>query len=89
MTKEGEFARLIFFDGEAAPVGVIVTRYRSGIPAEEQANLLARLAADDSPIKIEGMYTLIEEDFIRQRPLPPRVQNIPIARDQGWHRHRN
>lgn len=88
LSKEGDFGRLIYLEGANAPAGIIITRYGFGVSPEDQATLLARLAADDSPIKLEGMYTIIEKDFIRQRPLPPRIQHAPV-REQRWHRHRN
>ena len=88
LSKEGDFGRLIYLDGEAAPVAVLLTKF-GRVDPEENAALLIRLMSEDSPIKIEGMFTIIDRDFIRQRPLPPRVQHLPQKRQPTWHRHRN
>ena len=49
------------------PIGVIYFRYRQTWPEEPAEHLLYLLTVEN--LSFEGMFTVIERDRVRQRPL--------------------
>jgi predicted nuclease of predicted toxin-antitoxin system len=68
LTFDRDYGELIYRLRLPAPKGVIYLRFRPHSP-EEPAAILSNLFQTEG-FQIEGRFTIIERDRIRQRPLP-------------------
>ena len=67
LTFDQDFGALVFHRSMSSPVGVLLFRFDPTSP-EQAADLLT--AALATGVLLEGWFTVIEEDRLRQRPLP-------------------
>jgi len=67
LTFETEYYARIFEEGAPVPTGVVCFRIDWETP-RDPANLLAAVLTDDD-LSIDGQFTLLEEERMRQRPL--------------------
>lgn len=67
LTFETEYYERIFEDGEPSPSGVVCFLVDWETP-RDPAHLLAAVLTDDD-LSVDGRFTLLEEDRMRQRPL--------------------
>jgi predicted nuclease of predicted toxin-antitoxin system len=68
LTMDKDFGELAFHSGLAAPAGIILLRLSAAAPeilAERLRTLIAGVA------EWQGRFSVVEEDRIRVRPLPP------------------
>jgi predicted nuclease of predicted toxin-antitoxin system len=68
LTFDGDYGELIYRLRLPAPTGVIYLRFRPHTPEEPAAILLDLFQTEG--FQIDGRFTIIERDRIRQRPLP-------------------
>lgn len=68
LTFDRDYGELIFHRRLPVPLGVIHLRFVSATPEEAGHRLLALLGDDTMPI--EGNYTVLDQNQIRQRKLP-------------------
>lgn len=68
LTFDRDYGELIFHRRLPAPLGVIHLRFVSATPEEAGHRLLALFGDDTVPL--EGNYTVIDQNQIRQRKLP-------------------
>jgi predicted nuclease of predicted toxin-antitoxin system len=68
LTFDRDYGELIYRFRLPAPEGVIYLRFRPHTP-EEPAAILLNLFQTDR-LQIEGWFTILERDRIRQHPLP-------------------
>lgn len=69
VTFDRDFGELIFRRGEPVPPGVVFLRFIPSHPTDT-AEVLALLLAH-AEVRLEGMFTVVDRDRVRQRPLPP------------------
>jgi predicted nuclease of predicted toxin-antitoxin system len=68
LTFDRDFGDLIYRRGLAAPPAVLYFRFLPATPAEP-AELFLHIVGR-AEIGLEGMFTVVERDRVRQRPLP-------------------
>lgn len=68
ITFDRDFGELVFRSGESAYPGVILLRFRPSGPTDPADFLLALFA--QAEIRLEGFFTVLDRDRVRQRPLP-------------------
>ncbi|QIN78022.1 hypothetical protein GBA65_05255 [Rubrobacter marinus] len=68
LTFDRDYGELIFRPGLPTPAGVIYLRFEPHHPGEPAERLLELLDAGSLPI--EGRFTVLERDRVRQRRLP-------------------
>src|SRR5688572_5123146 len=68
LTFDRDYGELIFHRGRPAPPGVIYFRTDPALTELPAFRTIALLA--DPDLSIEGMFTVIEPERTRQRPLP-------------------
>jgi predicted nuclease of predicted toxin-antitoxin system len=68
LTFDRDYGELMYRFRLPAPKGVIYLRFRPHTP-EEPAAILSNLFRTEE-LQIEGWFTIVERDRIRQRPLP-------------------
>lgn len=68
ITFDRDFGELIYRGGHPAPPGVVYLRFVPADPNEAAAILRSLLA--HSEIQLEGRFTVVTRDQVRQRPLP-------------------
>jgi len=66
ITFDADFGELVFRDSQPS-IGIILFRF-SPRPPDETTDVFARLL--DSGLDLEGNFTVIDRQNIRQRPLP-------------------
>jgi len=67
LTFDRDFGELIFKKKYSAPAGVILFRFSPSFPLEPAERLLEIL--NNTQIHIQGNFTVVTRDFIRQRKL--------------------
>jgi predicted nuclease of predicted toxin-antitoxin system len=70
LTFDRDYGRLIFQQGRPSPTGVVYLRFTPLSPAEPAERLLELMT--HGAIKFDGLFTVLQRDQVRQRPLPPR-----------------
>jgi predicted nuclease of predicted toxin-antitoxin system len=68
LTFDRDFGELIYRQGQAPPPGVIYFRFVPITPEESSSVLNMLLNHPD--IRLEGRFTTVTRDQVRQRPLP-------------------
>jgi predicted nuclease of predicted toxin-antitoxin system len=68
LTFDRDYGELIYRFRLPPPEGVIYLRFRHHTPEEPAAILLNLFQTEE--LQLEGWFTIIERDRIRQRPLP-------------------
>ncbi len=68
LTFDRDYGELIYRLGMPSPRGVIYFRYNPLTPEEPGENLLRLLDMDT--LSLEGRFTVVERNQVRQRPLP-------------------
>ena len=68
LTFDRDYGELIYRFRLPPPKGVIYLRFRPHTPEEPAAILLNLFQTEE--LQIEGWFTIVERDRIRQRPLP-------------------
>jgi predicted nuclease of predicted toxin-antitoxin system len=68
LTFDKDFGELIYRRGAAPPAGVVFMRFAPSDP-EEAATVLVGLLEIEG-LQLEGSFTVVSRDLIRQRPLP-------------------
>lgn len=69
LTFDRDYGELIFRFGRPAPVGIVYFRTDPALTTLPAAILIGLLAGQE--INLVGMFTTVEPERIRQRPLPP------------------
>ena len=69
LTFDRDYGELVFRYGHPAPPGIVFFRFAPATVDEPAPQLLA-LVADDQ-ILLDGMFTVVDRQHIRQRPLAP------------------
>jgi hypothetical protein len=69
LTFDRDYGELVFRYGYPAPPGIVFFRFAPATVDEPAPQLLALLA--DSQIILDGMFTVVDRQNIRQRPLTP------------------
>jgi predicted nuclease of predicted toxin-antitoxin system len=67
ITFDRDFGELVYHRGSAAPAGIIYLRLSPADPEEAGRVLLGLFTLDE--IQLEGRFTVVDADRIRQRPL--------------------
>jgi len=68
LTFDRDYGELIYRQRRPSPPGMIYFRYSPLTPEEPAEQLLYIIA--EANLFFEGMFTVVERDRIRQRPLP-------------------
>ena len=68
LTFDRDYGELIARFRLPPPTGVIYVRFRPHTPEESAAILLTLFQTEE--LQLEGWFTIVERDGIRQRPLP-------------------
>ena len=68
LTFDRDFGELVYHLGQLPPLDVVYFRLSPVLPLEPAEHLLQVLAVPG--LSLERMYTIIERDRVRQRPLP-------------------
>lgn len=68
LTFDRDYGELIFRQRLPAPVGIVYMRFTTTSPEEAARRLLIVLSND--LISLEGNFTILDENQVRQRPLP-------------------
>lgn len=68
LTFDRDYGELIYRLGLSPPSGVIYLRYQPQSPIEPAKQLLILLQVEG--LQLEGKFTVVERERIRQRPLP-------------------
>jgi len=74
VTFDRDFGALAFRSEVPAPAAVILFRF-SPVSPDEPAAILADLIERED-IELEGRFTVVDRDRIRQRPLPHREDGV-------------
>jgi hypothetical protein len=64
-----DYGELVFRYGHPAPSGIVFFRFAPATIDEPAPQLLALMA--DDQILLDGMFTVVDRQHIRQRPLTP------------------
>ena len=67
MTFDRDFGELVYHRGNAVPPGIIYLRLSPADPEEAGRALLGLFAIEE--LQLEGRFTVVDTDRIRQRPL--------------------
>lgn len=67
ITFDRDFGELVYHRGSAVPAGIIYLRVSPADPEEAGRVLLGLFAIDE--LQLEGRFTVVDTDRIRQRPL--------------------
>lgn len=67
ITFDRDFGELVYHRGSAVPAGIVYLRLSPADPEEAGRVLLALFALED--LLLEGRFTVVDTDRIRQRPL--------------------
>ena len=73
LTFDRDYGELIYRRRLPIPTGVIYLRFDPMTPREPGERLLALLMVRE--ITLEGNFTVVERDRVRQRPLPESMQS--------------
>lgn len=68
LTFDHDFGELVYRRREPPPRGIILFRLIPGSPREAGSLLLAILS--DGTVTLDGFFSVVERDHVRQRPLP-------------------
>ena len=66
LTFDLDFGDLIFYKGEVAPIGIVLLRFEPNYPREPFEILTELLHT----LKLDGMFTVVSRNKVRQRELP-------------------
>lgn len=69
VTFDLDFGEIIFAKGARDVPGVVLCRFVPATAAEPGALLAQQFARPD--MKLEGLFTVVTRDHVRQRPMPP------------------
>lgn len=78
LTFDRDYGDLIFRQRLPTPPGVVYLRLPFSTPEEPAERLLRLLAVSD--LSVEGMFTVVERERARQRPLPASPPRRPPPR---------
>ncbi len=67
ITFDRDFGELVYHRGSAVPAGIIYLRLSPADPEEAGRVLLDLFAVEE--LRLEGRFTVVDTDRIRQRPL--------------------
>lgn len=68
ITFDRDFGELVYHRGSVVPAGIIYLRLSPADPEEAGRVLLDLFAVEE--LELEGRFTVVDTDRIRQRPLP-------------------
>ncbi|MCO6433805.1 DUF5615 family PIN-like protein [Nitrosomonas nitrosa] len=68
LTFDSDYGTLIYRDGLSAPAGVVYLRFIPQSPIDPGNRIVALLTKLE--IVLAGMFTVITDNHVRQRPLP-------------------
>jgi predicted nuclease of predicted toxin-antitoxin system len=68
LTYDTDFGNLIYRDGQPAPPGLVLFRFPVHAPLQPAMTMLDLISRDE--FNLEGMFTTVELEYVRQRRLP-------------------